>query len=102
MHYFVLTGLGILLGGLDIFPMIKQKLDPFSIASAFVFHMIMPFLVNAIAWDFDRWIAGGCFYLIMAIPLMILAAKDDKKAVPMMAVSSCILGCICGYCISLL
>lgn len=97
MDYLVLLGMGIVLGGIDVFPMIKQKLDRFSILSAFVFHLLMPFVVYGISWHMDPWLKGGCLYVLLALPMMIMVAKEDKKAVGMMAVSSCILGSICGY-----
>ena len=37
--------IGILAGILDILPMVKRKLDKHSILSAFVFYLIMPFII---------------------------------------------------------
>lgn len=102
MSLLIVLGIGVLLGVIDLLPMLKQKLDRFSCASAFVFHLIMPFVLYGNSWDLDFWIKGGILYLLMAFPLMILAAKDDPKAAPMMGISSCILGMISGLLISLI
>lgn len=102
MELLLLGGLGIVLGIVDVLPMIKQKLDRFSTISAFIFHVIMPFIVFSNSWNMDVWIKGGLLYVLMAIPIMVLAAKDDPKAVPMMAVASLILGMLSGFLISLM
>jgi hypothetical protein len=36
---------GIVIGTIDILPMLRMKLDRFAIASAFVFYLIVPFIV---------------------------------------------------------
>ena len=37
--------IGVIAGAIDVLPMIKMKLDRFSIVSAFVFYFILPFII---------------------------------------------------------
>ncbi|WP_321002317.1 hypothetical protein [Eisenbergiella porci] len=94
MKTFLLTCLvGMIAGAIDILPMIKMKLDRHSIASAFVFYFILPFVILDIdlfglAW----WLKGGVTGLAMALPIIILVAKEDKKSAPPMLIMSAVLG----------
>nr|WP_314461724.1 hypothetical protein [uncultured Clostridium sp.] len=94
MKEFLLTLLiGIVAGVVDVLPMIKMKLDKYSVASAFVFYLILPFIIlniklNGIAW----WLKGGMIGLGLALPVIILAAKEDKKSIVPMTVMSAVLG----------
>ncbi|GLB32226.1 hypothetical protein LAD12857_41490 [Lacrimispora amygdalina] len=96
MKEFLLTLLiGIVAGVVDVLPMIKMKLDKYSIASAFVFYLILPFIIfnikfNGIAW----WLKGGMIGLGVALPVIILAARDDKKSIVPMTVMSAVLGTV--------
>lgn len=98
MKTFLLTCLiGMIAGAIDILPMIKMKLDRHSIASAFVFYFILPFVILDIdlfglAW----WLKGGVTGLSMALPIIILVAKEDKKSAPPMLIMSAVLGTLIG------
>ena len=94
--------IGVVAGALDILPMVKRKLDPYSIASAFVFHLIAPFFVYDTVLPLPALLQGGLVYLLFALPVAILAAKDDKKAAPIMLVTSLVIGMIAGQLIHLL
>lgn len=98
MKTFLLTCLiGMIAGAIDILPMIKMKLDRHSIASAFIFYFILPFVILDIdlfglAW----WLKGGVTGLSMALPIIILVAKEDKKSAPPMLIMSAVLGTLIG------
>ncbi|MSS90226.1 hypothetical protein FYJ45_18660 [Eisenbergiella tayi] len=84
-------------GAIDILPMIKMKLDRHSIASAFVFYFILPFVILDIdlfglAW----WLKGGVTGLAMALPIIIMVAEEDKKSAPPMLIMSAVLGTLIG------
>lgn len=89
--------IGIVAGIIDILPMLKMKLDKFSIFSAFAHYLIASFIIFStdlfgMAW----WLKGGAITLLLAIPVMILVAKEDKKSVVPMAVMSVVLGTLIG------
>lgn len=102
MKEFLLTLLiGIAAGIVDVLPMIKMKLDKNSIASAFVFYLILPFIIfNINLYGIAWWLKGGVIGLGLALPVIILAARDDKKSIVPMVVMSAVLGTvinIAGY-----
>lgn len=98
MKEFLLTLLiGIVAGIVDVLPMIKMKLDKYSIASAFIFYLILPFIIlntniSGIVW----WLKGGIIGFTLALPVIILVAKEDKKSVVPMAIMSAIFGTMIG------
>lgn len=89
--------IGIIAGAVDILPMIKMKLDRYSIASAFVFYFILPFVIlNIDLFGLVWWLKGGVTGLAMAAPTIIMVAKEDKKSVPPMIIMSAVLGTLIG------
>lgn len=93
----LLALVGILAGTLDILPMVKNKLDKCSIISAFVFYLILPFIIFSInLFHIIWWLQGGIVAFILALPIIILVAKEDKKAAIPMAIMSIILGTLIG------
>ncbi|MFR9234955.1 MAG: hypothetical protein ACLVLH_18990 [Eisenbergiella massiliensis] len=97
MKTFLLTCLiGMIAGAIDILPMIKMKLDRHSIASAFVFYFILPFVILDIdLFGLVWWLKGGVTGL-MALPIIIMVAKEDKKSAPPMLIMSAVLGTLIG------
>lgn len=98
MKTFLLTCLvGMIAGAIDILPMIKMKLDRHSIASAFVFYFILPFVILDIdLFGLVWWLKGGVTGLAMALPIIIMVAKEDKKSAPPMLNMSAVLGTLIG------
>ncbi len=89
--------IGIIAGAIDILPMIKMKLDKYSISSAFVHYLIAPFIIfNTELFGMVWWLEGGVITLLLAIPVIILVARDDKKSAMPMAVMSVVLGTLIG------
>ena len=98
MKTFLLTCLiGMIAGAIDILPMIKMKLDRHSIASAFVFYFILPFVILDIdLFGLVWWLKGGVTGLAMALPIIIMVAKEDKKSAPPMLIMSAVHGTLIG------
>ena len=98
MKEFLITGLfGTIIGFLDILPMMKMKLDRYSIASAFVFYFVLPFVIwNVDLFGMAWWLKGGILGLALALPTIIVVAKEDKKSVPPMLLMSVVLGTLTG------
>lgn len=86
--------LGIVIGAVDVLPMIRMKLDRYSIVSAFVFYLLLPFMIMNIDLYGLVWWLKGFIALALALPTIIMAAKDDKSSVPPMVVMSVVLGTI--------
>lgn len=89
--------IGIAAGVIDVLPMIKMKLDRHSIASAFVFYLILPFVVlNTNLFGIFWWLKGGIMGFILALPIIILVAREDKKSIPPMTIMPFVLGMLIG------
>lgn len=97
MNFLLTLLIGVVAGAIDVLPMIKMKVDKFSCMSAFAYYVILPFIIFGLNWFGDLWwIKGGVVAILMAIPVIILVAKDNKKSPVMMAIMSIILGSIVG------
>ena len=95
MNFLLTLLIGIVAGVIDVLPMIKMKVDKFSCISAFVYYIIVPFVIFGINWFSNLWwLRGGVVAIIMAIPVIILVAKEDKKSPIAMTVMSIVLGSI--------
>lgn len=89
---------GIVFGIVDVVPMIKMKLDKTAIFSAFVFYLIIPFIVyNTTLWGMPWWMKGGVVTLLLALPVIILVAKDGLKGVVPIGLMAIILGTLIGF-----
>lgn len=97
MELLLTLGIGIIAGVIDILPMIKMKVEKHSILSAFIYYLILPFVIFNINWFGSLWwLRGGLVALLMAIPVIILVAKDDKKSPIAMTIMSIVLGSLIG------
>jgi len=89
---------GIIFGIIDILPMLKMKLDKSAIISAFIFYLTMPFIIyNTTLWGMPWWLKGGVLTLLLALPVIVLIAKDGgiKATIPVAAMSV-VLGTLIG------
>lgn len=96
-EFFLILLIGVIAGIVDILPMIKMKLDKHSIASAFVFYLILPFIiVNINLFGLVWWLKGGVVGFALALPIVILVAKEDKKSIFPVIIMSVVLGTLIG------
>ena len=98
MKNFLITALiGTIVACIDIFPMLRMKLDKYSIVSAFLFYIIAAFIVlNSDLFGMPWWLKGSVTTLLLAIPTIILVAKDGAASAIPMIVMSIFLGGIIG------
>lgn len=90
-------GLGISAGVVDLIPMLLQNLDWYSNISAFVQWIVLGFLINYIRLPFRGWLNGFIVAVAVAIPVMILVAKNGAAAVIPIIIMSSILGSVVGW-----
>jgi hypothetical protein len=88
---------GIVAGTLDALPMIIKKLNRKDTISAFVqwfFASIVIALVDipGVAW----WLEGSIIGVALATPVVIIVSKTDKKSVPVILITSVVLGAFVG------
>ena len=97
MNFLLTLLIGIVAGVIDVLPMIKMKVDKYSCLSAFIYYLIIPFIIFGINWFRNLWwLRGGVVSILMAMPIIILVAKEDKKSPIAMAFMSIILGSMIG------
>lgn len=89
--------IGVIAGLIDIIPMIKMKIDKYSVVSAFIFYLIVPFIIfNTDLFGMAWWLKGGIITLALAAPVIILVSKEGKKTVLPMVGMSVVLGTLIG------
>ena len=98
MGVFLLTLLtGVVFGTIDILPMLKMKLDKHATISAFVFYLMIPFIIyNTDLWGMAWWLKGAVITLLLALPVVVLVAKEGLKGTIPIAAMSIILGTLIG------
>lgn len=95
--WLISIAIGIVAGIVDIIPMVLQKMDKYSVISAFLqYFFVSIVIVNinlpGIAW----WLQGGIIALALACPILVIVSMKDKKSVPIIAGMSIILGTLIG------
>lgn len=89
--------IGACAGLIDIIPMIKQKLNKYSIVSAFVQWVVLGVIIpNTNLFGLVSWVNGLIIAVISALPITILVLENDKKSVPIILTMSAILGSLVG------
>lgn len=88
--------LGVITAVIDVVPMLRQKLDKYSIVSAFVFYLVASPLLYFSAIPLPFYLRGGVFYLLLSLPIVIVTAKDDKFAPFIIAGTAIVLGTLVG------
>lgn len=84
--------IGVIAGTIDVIPMIIQKLDRYANFSAFVHWVFLGLIIPFVAWGIQPWIKGLIIAELATLPVMIIVAKSDKKALIPMTIMSAILG----------
>lgn len=87
--------IGVVVGLIDVAPMIVKKMDRRAIVSAFLQYVFVSIVIlniqlPGIVW----WLQGSVVSFCLALPIIIIVSTNDKKAVPIIAVMSIILGAI--------
>lgn len=88
--------IGVIAGIIDIIPMFLQKLDKYSIMSAFIQWVIVTFVITHIQFGIEGWLKGLIVAVLMALPIVILVAKTDLKSAIPILIMCIILGSIVG------
>lgn len=90
-------GIGIIAGIIDVIPMIIQGLDWYSNISAFIFWIVMGFIITHISLPVKNWLKGMIVALICAIPIMIIVSMNGILTIIPILVMTLILGSLVGY-----
>ena len=89
--------IGIVTGTIDIIPMIIQKLDKRATISAFLQYFFVSIIIVNIDLPYIVWwLQGGLISVALALPVVVIVSKEDKKAVPIILTMAAILGTLIG------
>lgn len=88
--------IGVIAGIIDVIPMIIQKIDKYANISAFIHWVILGILISYIKIPFAPWLKGLIIAELSALPIVILAAKEDIKNIIPILIMSAILGIFVG------
>jgi len=89
--------IGIGAGIIDIIPMVVQKLDKRATISAFLqYFFVSIIIVNIDLPHIVWWLQGGLISAALALPVVVLVAAQDKKAVPIILTMAVVLGTLIG------
>jgi hypothetical protein len=97
MHRFLIgLVIGTLAGVVDIVPMLLMRSSKTDLLSAFIHWLVLGLLLAHLGTPLPKWVEGIAVALLAAIPVIILVAPRDVRAVIPMLASSIILGGFSG------
>ena len=89
--------IGIVAGAIDVTPMVIQKLDKRATISAFLQYFFGSIIiVNIDLPHVVWWLQGGLISVALALPVVVIVASEDKKAIPIILTMAAILGTLIG------
>lgn len=81
----------------DIIPMIVRKVNTHFTISAFLFWIVAGVVIPGISITSIGWMNGAISAVILFLPISILIWKLDREALPMIIVTTIILGGSVGF-----
>ena len=84
--------IGIAAGIIDVTPMIIQKMDKYANLSAFAHWVVLGLIIPFVSWNIASWLKGLIIAELFAIPVLLMVAPKDKKAIIPITIMSAVLG----------
>jgi flagellar biosynthesis component FlhA len=84
--------IGIIAGIIDVVPMIIMKLNKYACLSAFTHWIVLGLIIPFVSWNVDPWLKGLIIGELMALPVVLIVAQNDKKSIPPILVMSALIG----------
>lgn len=89
---FVAISIGIFAGVIDVIPMWVQKIDRTSCLSAFVHWVVLGVVISYVSAPVPDWAKGAMLGFFSALPVVILIAQSDPRAIAPILIMSLVLG----------
>jgi hypothetical protein len=84
---------GLIIGVIDIIPMVKLKLPRYTIVAAFIHYFVATVVIFHIKLPYlPWWLMGGIVGFALMIPMLIHVGHDDKKPLPVISINAVVLG----------
>ena len=92
-HLILSLAIGAAAGVIDIIPMLAQRLPMRSIVSAFLqYFFVSIIIVNIDLFGILWYLQGAIISFALALPIVVIVARSDRRAVPPMVVMSVLIG----------
>lgn len=96
--YLLILLIGLVAGFIGIIPLLRRKVDKYSILSAFVFFLLMPYTVYhmrlpAVEW----WLKGPLVTFVLILPLVIAAAKGYRRCIFPLLLMALVVGALISF-----
>lgn len=88
---------GVVIGAVDALPMFLKKMDKANCWSAFVQYVVVTFIIfntTLPQLHVNDFLTGPIISFLMALPMVIMIAKTEKRVVPIVLVNAVVLGLI--------
>jgi hypothetical protein len=103
MHRFLIgIVVGALAGIADVVPMLLARSSKTDILSAFTHWLFLGCVLAHLDTPLPKWAEGVVVSLLAAVPVIILVAPRDAKAIFPMLASSTVLGLLSGLALALM
>lgn len=83
--------IGVVFEAVDAFSMFLKKMDKANCLSAFVQYMVVTFIIfnsTLFQLNVNEFLVGSVISFLMALPMVAMITKTEKKAVPIVFVNS--------------
>ena len=88
---------GVVIGIVDIIPMIRLKLPRHTIIASFIHFFVVTVIIFHVAIPFlPWWLKGGLVGLALMLPMLVHVGHDDKKPLPIITANAIVLGSAAG------
>ena len=89
--------IGVIAGIIDIIPMIIQKMNKWAVVSAFSHWVFLGLIIPFVSWSITSWLKGMIIGLAAAVPVLLMVAPQEKKAIIPISIMSALLGAGIGF-----
>jgi len=90
-------GIGIVAGIIDVIPMVIRKSGRWANLSAFTHWVVLGLIIPFVSWEIAPWLKGLIIAVISALPILVIVAPQDKKAILPITAMSALLGAGVGW-----
>jgi hypothetical protein len=96
-NYLVSLVIGLIAATIDITPMIIRRMDRLFIISAFFVWIVLGLFIPKINFSSISFLNGIIVSILFVLPIAFLIYKLDPSGLPIVIVSTIILGCAVGF-----
>lgn len=91
--YLIIILIGLVSGFIGIVPLLRLKADKYTVISAFVFFLLMPYVIFHMNFPLVKWwLKGTVISFGLILPLAIAAGKGNKKCIFPMLLMAVVVG----------